>query len=181
MDTPENVADHKSCDNAHWLMQLSQLTNYYQQVALNGTLNAITEEQWADDRNQFPNAIYLDAVDCGGTVRTGQLPLADPTRPRPPGHGPNGYGQNHETARFSYAHLLIHYNIRKACATNARGHAHCAEFVAKTKKFSDEFPVNTWKNTAFGRWPNSQWPCKGWVAATQTCPPDSNQGPVWPL
>ena len=73
MKTRRDCASHFNIPNmSSWcptrLMDVSQLSNYYAQLPIAA---ALSNDAW-----DLPNAIYLDAVDAGGTIRTGTKPLS---------------------------------------------------------------------------------------------------------
>jgi hypothetical protein len=76
------------------LLDVAQLSNYYNQVVINAAL----ENGWG-----LPNAIYIDAVDVGGTLRTG---------PRRLNRGPSQDGPTCDV--FKYTSCQTH---QPACDT----------------------------------------------------------------
>lgn len=73
MGTRRDCASHFNIPNmTTWcptrLIDVSQLSNYYAQLPIAA---ALTNNAW-----DLPNAIYIDAVDAGGTIRTGTRPLS---------------------------------------------------------------------------------------------------------
>lgn len=76
------------------LLDVAQLSNYYNQVVINAAL----ENGWG-----LPNAIYIDAVDVGGTLRTG------PRRLKSGAKGAGGHSQDDPTCVvFKYTSCQTH-------------------------------------------------------------------------
>lgn len=111
------------------LLDISQLTNYYNQRMLSLALAA---------GFAFPNAIYLDDVDVDGTIRTG-LSIA-----------------SQETERFAYVAVVIESRRRSACAQPDAPQAACASLANNLASLLQQYPAVQWNQPAFGRlidWP----------------------------
>ena len=93
------------------LMDVSLMTNYYNQRILDA---AITHGL------DLPNAIYIDAVDVAGTIRTGTQLV--PTVRLQGGAGGKEEGEQHgtgagehKTTAFAYVDTIALYNLQRAC------------------------------------------------------------------
>lgn len=75
------------------VLDMAQLASYYNQIVLAG----------AGNPTSYPHAIYLDALDYNGTIRTGSQ-LLDGTQ-----RGPHS-----STQRFAYVDTLLEYNFRQS-------------------------------------------------------------------
>lgn len=129
------------------LMDISLLTNYYNQRILD-----IAYEQGFG----FPNAIYLDALDNEGTIRTGTSLLFNSQKQ--PSNGSNGSNGSHSTTSYAYVDTLALYNLQRACnQTKSQLHPSvCAELPPIINQRRLAHPVDTWNDPNHGRlvdWP----------------------------
>jgi len=117
------------------LIDMGQLTAYYKQLTLD---LAVTTEGW-----DFPNAIYMDSIDVGGTIRTSIDPLpAAPTA---------------ATKRFGYSDSMILANLYRICPGGRKPTtAACQELIPLMEARRALFPVQRWKDEEHGRLTN--WP-----------------------
>jgi len=123
------------------LLDCEQLRSYYLQFAMDKAVN--------DDQAGFPGAIYLDAVDLQGTIRTGTTLLSQQV-----GQSPDA----DNTQRFGYVDSLLLYNVRKSCSslTQAQQQADCAAFEKMLVSRRNQNPAQKLNNPSQGR--HSAWP-----------------------
>lgn len=115
------------------LQDLSQLSNYYNQISL----------EYAHIKGyEFPNAIYIGAIDLNGTIRTGTddfLNLND---------------SSYETQKYAYVSTLLLGNLRRAdCSKYA---AECDKLISMLDINRKAYPMTTWEDLSHGRlvdWP----------------------------
>jgi len=112
------------------LQDISQLTNYYNQLPL----EAAFVKQW-----DFPNAIYIDAFDKDGTIRTGTQLFPE---------------MEHEATCYSYATTLLLRNLRKGCGTKSDGD--CGALGVLLGKMRAQYPLQRWDDSMHGR--RTNWP-----------------------
>ena len=128
------------------LMDLALFNNFYNQRML--------EAAWLEGaRNMavdFPNAIYIDAVDVGGRIRTGTTRI-DPLEAR------GGDGDAHLTTGYAYAATLVGANVRRLCRAAAAPLDACASLLAAVDAARAEAPLLLWNDTDFGRL-DTGWP-----------------------
>eukprot|EP00438_Fugacium_kawagutii_P003052 Skav229455 [mRNA] locus=scaffold397:326805:328169:+ [translate_table: standard] len=122
------------------LMEWGLLANYYNQKVL----DLVYSEGSSSFDVDFPNAIYLDAVDLGGLIRTGTAKI-NPLEEA---------GQDeHATDGYAYAATLIAANVRRLC----RGKLHdCSSFIDQVEVARRKNPLSLWEDVQRGRLP--QWP-----------------------
>lgn len=120
-----------------YLQASSQLTNYY--MAQIGLETAIQYDLG------LPNAIYLDAVDRGGLVRTGTELFPEP------GTGGNPPPSTHKTTGYAYVDTVLYYNVREACKSAAANDAACDSLLALLASRRKMNPYQRWDNPAAGR------------------------------
>uniref|UniRef100_A0A6B2L5C7 Phosphatidylinositol-specific phospholipase C X domain-containing protein n=1 Tax=Arcella intermedia TaxID=1963864 RepID=A0A6B2L5C7_9EUKA len=109
------------------LQDISQLTNYYNQISLEASFT----NQWG-----LPNAIYIDAVDSDGAIRTGTQLF-----------------KGNELSRYAYVATLLHRNLRLACT---KPDPLCDQLLTAVLKSRASFPYVRWNDTEHGRIGN--WP-----------------------
>lgn len=155
------------------LQERGQWANYYRQIAFDWAMRAQQQSlqnkrllsllhNSNDNSNnvsigaRFPNAIYLDALDVNGTIRTGpQLFFADNETSKPL---PNG------AAKYAYVATLLLSNVNLACSgaivplsgNSAPSAAACAAATGRLKMLRAQYPVQRWTDLAHGRLRN--WP-----------------------
>jgi len=158
------------------LLEISQLTNYYNQRVL----DAIYLEGADDPAVDFPNAIYIDAIDTEGRIRTGPelLNPAPALREEPPsaatteggggGGGGGGGSSDVATAGFAYSATLVAANIRRFCRRLAGGASSlaavaaaaadngCAAMLQGAEAARQLAPLRLWNDTEKGR--RADWP-----------------------
>ena len=132
-----------------YLQAVSQLTNYYNQIALEA---AIQQDLG------LPNAIYLDAVDVGGLIRTGVELFPTPLWPV---NGSSGHPpvSQHNTTGYAYVDTLLYWSVRQACkaGSEAPPPAQCTAALALLEQRRAAHPLLTWNDPTHGRlvaWPN---------------------------
>lgn len=112
-----------------YLVEIGQLKNYYTQITM--------EKMLADpDTYQFPNAVYLDAVDVNGTIRTDERGTG-----YPPGSDPT-------IKLFSYGAAILRANAHRLCRL---GDSYSCSLEQPLKELYDLHPVQLWDNIKRGR------------------------------
>uniref|UniRef100_A0A7S4UGV8 Phosphatidylinositol-specific phospholipase C X domain-containing protein n=1 Tax=Ditylum brightwellii TaxID=49249 RepID=A0A7S4UGV8_9STRA len=122
------------------LLDVSLLTNYYKQVTLE---QARLEYAW-----DFPHAIYIDAVDFDGTIRTsGELPWE-----RGQSYDPE------EIKRYGAAWAIISRNLHVMCddVTDEKKKSQCNELMHTAEMGIQQHPAKRWDHPLKGRL--SKWP-----------------------
>ena len=120
------------------LMDWSLLMNYYNQRVL----DLAYSEGATNPNTDFPNAIYLDAVDTSGLIRTGTSKI-------------NPLLQEHLTDGYAYAATLIAANVRRLC----RGRSDCFNLQKSIEDERAQYPLSLWDDPKHGRllsWPSLQ-------------------------
>jgi hypothetical protein len=120
------------------LMDIAQMAVYYKQITLDQAYN---------DGKMFPNAIYIDALDYDGTLRTGTT--------LPWGVEKGDDVTEHKMTRYAYADTLVGYNVKLAC----KGREADADCVRLTKLIDErraKYPLVRWDDAKYGR--SSSWP-----------------------
>ena len=125
------------------LMDIAQLGQYYKQVSLDEAYNNF------DNGWYFPNAIYLDALDYDGTVRTGTTLEWGEER-----DGDDG-DETHRLARYAYADTLIGFNVKLACVGKETDEA-CVGILKLVEDRRANYPLNRWDDAKYGR--SATWP-----------------------
>ena len=121
------------------LQDVSQLTNYVGQIAFRTAL----AEGWTP-----PNAVYLDAVDANGAIRTG-TELFGLT-----GGGAAASDPAHATTAFAYVETMLLLAVRRVCGTS--GGDACAQWTETLQQRCDQRPYARWDDGTHGRlvtWP----------------------------
>ncbi len=123
-----------------YLMDAGLLANYYNQLALEA---AVTIPGW-----DLPMAIYIDAVDREGTIRTGPAKFGPHFEPGDP--GASGFGSQ----GYAFVATCILANIRRACLD--QNSTVCWRLTQDAQAARDRHPFFMWNDTASGR--VSNWP-----------------------
>uniref|UniRef100_A0A7S0AVM8 Uncharacterized protein n=1 Tax=Minutocellus polymorphus TaxID=265543 RepID=A0A7S0AVM8_9STRA len=139
---------------ANWcpssLLEIGQLSSYYDQIAIEEAFLAsfMSPDLYAGDtpKAAFPNALYLDSLDVGGTLRTGSG-LADL---------PNEEGESHAYSRYAYVDTVIAYNAELACRDASDGNNSCRELRRLVAQRRQRFPIQRWEDLEHGR--HIDWP-----------------------
>lgn len=112
-------------DWASWcpdtLLDIEQLASYYDQLALEYAYQHMNDD--GPLRMAFPNALYLDAIDVPGTLRTGTTLL----------DGSDRRGDDDAQAReakYAYFDTLYAYNTKRACQSFDEDHR-CQALVSR--------------------------------------------------
>ena len=124
------------------LQDVSQLTNYVGQIAFRTAL----AEGWTP-----PNAVYLDAVDADGAIRTGTA-LFGPTSAG--GVSASASDPAHATTAFAYVETMLLLAVRRVCGTS--GGDACAQWADTLQQRCDQRPYARWDDGTHGRlvtWP----------------------------
>jgi hypothetical protein len=122
------------------LQAMAQLENYYSQLAFE---NAVSHGYG------IPNAIYINAVDYNGTIRTGYTLFGQHSYPDgwvPTPGGTNGY---------CYVATLMLVNQRRGCKVNPSSPA-CAALETTIVGLRKQNPLQRWHDPYHGRLAN--WP-----------------------
>ena len=152
------------------LMDVGTLGNYYNQQ----TLEFVYKQMEADphgDKYEFPNAIYIDGIDAGGTLRTGPAHICgvgadcSTSLPVPPP------STQHAAEAYAYAATVVGTNLLRLCpnTTLAATHGHgagvgvsstCATGKAAINGLRAKHPLALWDDEEHGRvsLPPSSWP-----------------------
>eukprot|EP00049_Salpingoeca_infusionum_P017911 m.354925 g.354925 ORF g.354925 m.354925 type:complete len:471 (+) comp17136_c0_seq1:67-1479(+) len=117
------------------LQDISLLINFYNQVALDAV---ITQDL------HLPNAMYIDAVDVDGTIRTGTQ-VFSPEAP-----------QEHGATRYAYVDTFALYTLRKACKTLSPKPSVCHDMDLVLQERRAKYPLTRWSDVAHGR--HTDWP-----------------------
>ncbi len=138
-------ANFHTPETTHWcpetLLDIAQLSSYYVQSLLEYAYDGIESKQLA-----FPNAVYLDALDWGGTIRTGSQLLN--------GHDRGGAPENKITT-YGYVDTVLSYNAQIACAHDSQNQE-CASFTQDMARRKEVHPHRLWDDPDFARY--SSWP-----------------------
>jgi hypothetical protein len=123
------------------LLDGSQLSNYYAQVALGELVQKV---QAGDFSSGLPNAIYINAVgSIEGTIRTGTEVLWGRNRSPDAAHAQQGY---------AYADTFVLYNVLKACAAADKSiSSDCQKYSDLLKERIEANPVLLWDDAVYGR------------------------------
>lgn len=138
-------ANFQTPEPTHWcpetVLDIAQLSSYYVQALLEYAHGGIESNQLA-----FPNAIYLDALDWEGTIRTGSQLLN--------GHDRGGAPEN-KTSAYGYVDTVLSYNAYIACAHHSHKDV-CRSFTQETLRRKRLHPHQVWDDPSFARY--SYWP-----------------------
>ena len=140
------------------LQAMAQLENYYSQLSFE---NAVTNSYG------IPNAIYINAVDYNGTIRTGHTLFGQHSYPNgwvPTPGGTNGY---------CYVATLMLVNLRRGCKLNPQA-SKCTTIGATIAQLRNQNPLQRWHDPYHGRlanWPDAQCssPCSVGVCNNYYC------------
>ena len=117
------------------LQDLSQLSNYYNQISL---------EKAHANGYEFPNAIYIGAIDVNGTIRTGTDVFdADDDN-------------MHTTSKYAYVSTLLLGNFKRANCANYK--VQCDQILSFLNDNRKLYPMTVWDDVDNGRLVN--WPAK---------------------
>lgn len=130
------------------LLDVASLENFYKQVTLD---QAYT---YRDFGWSFPNAIYINGVDEGGTIRTGtQVMWADDSTPD---------NVEHATTKYAYVDTMVAFNLYLACNLDTMrddGSAparQCKSMKTQMDARRAQYPVTRWNDSLHGR--HATWP-----------------------
>jgi len=126
------------------LLDISQLQNYYNQLLLEFSLQK---------NYLFPNAIYLDALDIDGTIRTGMKIYEKFSGDHLRESRVNG---DHDTVRYAYAYTVILSNLMNVCGSAPS--PTCTSWISKLQTLRALYPLQRWDDAPNGR--SSTWPFK---------------------
>ncbi|CAJ1364464.1 unnamed protein product [Effrenium voratum] len=135
----KECAESGQVPNMTWcpkaLMDWGLLSNYYNQRVLDLIYSA-------GGNADFPNAIYIDAVDLKGLIRTGTDKINPKAALAGDSHGAEGY---------AYAATLVAANVRRLCRSG------CEAQLAMAEAARNAHPLSLWEDPAHGRlqdWPS---------------------------
>jgi hypothetical protein len=145
------VANLTSCP-LH-LMDSGLLGNYYNQIVFDLSLTPGYD---------LPGAIYIDAVDVNGTIRTGPQRFGQ-FYPDTPGNNSLINGE----ARYAYVDTLLLGTVRRLCGllevdvrggpgSVLSGNPLCDAYVSVLQHQRSEYPTMKWDDPSTGR--NADWP-----------------------
>ena len=130
------------------LLEIAQLENYYKQIALEEVIRTVQDGNFTLN---FPNAIYINAVDIDGTFRTGsQVMWADFDMITVNKATEEKY---HRTTKYGYADTLILYNViftgekNKAFLEDKK----YQQLVSYLKQRKSKYPLTLWDDFYYGR------------------------------
>ena len=136
-----NIPGFNKCPET--LLDIANLENYYKQITLEETYNNMikNEGNW-----NFPNAIYINAVDFDGTIRTGLEVLWGKNR--------NPQDTEHATTSYAYADTLIAANLINSCthaniSTNDK--ENCEKLMTTLNTRRSLYPSKFWDDKEYGR------------------------------
>ena len=126
-DLSENCASRTNIPGlSDWcpetLLDVAQLGSYYDQIVLDGAYREAVvapSSPSAEGTTAFPHALYLDALDYGGTIRTGTTTLFGAVRGG--GGGDPTPGEPNGDSAYAYVDTVIAYNVRRACGGRGGG------------------------------------------------------------
>ena len=136
------------------LLDIANLENYYKQLTMDQVYK-YKDLGWA-----FPNAIYINGVDMGGTIRTGtQVFWQDGSNDSSSGNNNDGL---HTTTKYAYVDTIIGFNLFVACNSDvvhdqeSPEAQQCASMKSIVEARRAKFPVTTWEDLFHGR--HTDWP-----------------------
>jgi hypothetical protein len=126
------------------LLDGSQLTNYYSQVAMDELITQMLEGNTASG---LPHAIYINAIgSIDGTIRTGTEVLWGKNR------SPDA---SHATQGFCYSDTFVLYNVLNICAAASSPSSEmskaCEEYRALLVERRARNPLMLWDDATYGR------------------------------
>ena len=136
------------------LLEIAQLSSYYDQISLEEAFLAsfTSPDAYYSDTSKaaLPNALYLDGLDAGGTIRTGSG-LADAI----PSNGDDA--TEHEYSRYAYVDTVVAYNAELACRSatpdDSNKYRDLRMLVARRRQLC---PMQRWDDLEHGR--RTDWP-----------------------
>ena len=130
------------------LLDLGQLRDYY----LQRVMEEVVEHNNADEVG-FSGAIYLDALDKDGRIRTGSTSLWQQV-----GDVNETNSRNEDdhagTVGYAYVDTVLLHNVQKACRKDA--HADCGSLVKLLHSRRALHPLAKWEEPGRGR--HATWP-----------------------
>lgn len=136
------------------LQSMSMLANYYNQIPLAQVLRCPdSPDPFACDMS-LPNAIYIDAVDVNGTIRTGTTLFAPEYSDSWSNKGANGRG----LSSYGYVDTFAMVNLRRGCAKadGAAMREWCASMEKSIAARWSLHPLQRWDDPFHGR--HAVWP-----------------------
>eukprot|EP01006_Ploeotia_vitrea_P058068 TRINITY_DN68733_c0_g1_i1.p1 TRINITY_DN68733_c0_g1~~TRINITY_DN68733_c0_g1_i1.p1 ORF type:complete len:479 (+),score=21.77 TRINITY_DN68733_c0_g1_i1:25-1461(+) len=129
------------------LLELSQLCEYYNQRTLEKAYQQVKAGNYSWG---LPNAIYTDAVDVNGTVRTGlKIVTAE---------GEETSKNSHDLTRYAYVDTVLAVNVLLACQGH-EGSAQCSSLIKLLDARRAVYPLTLWEQPERGRhvvWPETE-------------------------
>lgn len=135
------------------LLDGSQLSNYYAQVAMDELVQGMLAAAGSGDSSSggLPNAIYINAIgSIEGTIRTGTEVLWG--KNRSPGD------ESHAQQGYAYSDAFVLYNVLKVCNNNNSKSSKGDELAAECDKYKDllaariaQNPMTLWDDSTHGR------------------------------
>lgn len=125
------------------LLDIASLENYYKQLTLEDVVQHSVLQLPASQGNTtwgFPNAIYINAIDFDGTIRTGTQVLWGKNR---------SSDASHAVSAYAYADSIVLYNVFLACA-GSKSQA-CEDLQESLMLRRSRHPKLLWDDEVFGR------------------------------
>jgi len=139
-----NIPGNEFCPST--VQDIAQLANYYNQISLEEAYETFLTK---DEGVYFPHAFYLDALDYGGTLRTGTLTLF--------GKDHEGAKEEYKVKRYGIVDTIIGYNVHTVCKDMDEGNdVDCKSYADRVKIRRSKFPAELWQEPQFGR--RNDWP-----------------------
>lgn len=134
-------------DAPHWcpetLLDIAQLSSYYNQITFEHAFVNLNGQ----GATEFPNALYLDALDVDGTLRTGPYLLNGAKR-----------GGDHATKEVKYAYVdtILAYNAKVVCRASSNATSECDQLKVLLDQRRKKYPLRLWSELSFAR--HKDWP-----------------------
>jgi len=111
------------------------------------TNQRVLEQAYNDPAFTLPNAIYIDAVDVEGGIRTGTEQIHPLTKVKEDDSTTGGHG----AARYAYVATFASANIKRLCASQPDKATVCKELLAQVEQERKKQPLTLWSDAAHGR------------------------------
>jgi hypothetical protein len=125
------------------ILDIANLENYYKQKSLEEALNV--------PGYAYPNAIYINGVTFGGTLRTGTEVLWGAKR---------SDDEEHAVTAYAYVDTMLAYNVRNSCSKQTKESVEfndsCILLMDIVNKRRALNPAQYWTDSKYGRLEN--WP-----------------------
>ena len=138
-----NIPGYSHCPET--LLDIAQLENYYKQLSLEEVVQQTVGSPSKPSSWGFPNAIYINAVDFDGTIRTGTQVLWGKER------SPD---TTQSSTAYAYVDSIVAFNVHVAC--DGRTDGACGELARVLADRRAKHPLQLWQDEAIGR--KTNWP-----------------------